>query len=487
MPAVTEYLQQVVNGFNVPIINSWVQLVDNDTPSLTYVSQDKTDSTGKFTIASIPPGNYTVNISNVSNTGPWNSTGNTHFFVGADVHGNNVFTTEQDIVQVGGSQLFLRNNGSAQYQGVTLTLKHDASALPNVGNEQWMFFSDRPNTTGSPSNTRILLRRQNPSGTIAQDYFNIDASGTVILNDTTRLYNTGGPNPGVGQIYLGTTNVTGTLTNLTGNITASAGDITSSVGTVIARAIRAQGYSGVGALFGGRFVGATVTGPATGVPPGFPDGGFEGGDFVIAQGGAGGSNTGIWIQVLNGVNNPGTWFPVGRIKIAETTPTGATSNITFNNLPQNFKHLYVELTVQDTSSNTTGVFGHMRYGFNNAAVNTSGYNWSDFNVASNPAGSSGGFGITNDTAFGSFTTTGGGTGAQWWSRSQIWIPYYTSTSQAKTYMALESQINSANAISRFSSGYHDGTTGSPITSLEFTSSGGFNLAAGTSVTVWGEG
>src|SRR5207302_11330009 len=63
------------NGKTVAMVGVWVQLVNNDTGT-SYVSTAITTGTGKATFAPKPPGDtYVINVSTVSNSGPWTAFG----------------------------------------------------------------------------------------------------------------------------------------------------------------------------------------------------------------------------------------------------------------------------------------------------------------------------------------------------------------------------------------------------------------------------
>jgi hypothetical protein len=68
-------LSTPLNGVLAPYVGYWVQLVSNNTGTA-YVSTAKTDGTGKATFSPKPPGDtYVINVSLVSNTGPWSAFG----------------------------------------------------------------------------------------------------------------------------------------------------------------------------------------------------------------------------------------------------------------------------------------------------------------------------------------------------------------------------------------------------------------------------
>lgn len=128
MPNISDYLQQVVSGATVPVVNTWVQFVNNTT-SVTYVSSAATNATGFFTILSIPPGTYTVNVSSAS-TGPWSATGDTNYFIGADVNSANTFNATQSISS---GNLTLTDSASKIIPGATsISLRDHANANDNL-------------------------------------------------------------------------------------------------------------------------------------------------------------------------------------------------------------------------------------------------------------------------------------------------------------------------------------------------------------------
>lgn len=79
---VTDYIE-AASGASVVIKQGlWVQLTNNSTATA-YVSQAATDATGKFTVAGVPIGQYTV-ATGPTNTGPWTGTGNASYTVSSD-------------------------------------------------------------------------------------------------------------------------------------------------------------------------------------------------------------------------------------------------------------------------------------------------------------------------------------------------------------------------------------------------------------------
>lgn len=449
MPTITEYIQQVVNNQVVPVVGAWVQFVDNSNSSLTYVSQAVTTSTGLFTIQNLPAGTYTVNVSSISSSGPWTSTGDTNYFVGADVHTTNTFTIEQDVLTAGGRQIVIRNSGASQNAGASLYLKHDSSALPNAGHEEWILLSERSAGASQASNTRAILRRQNPTGTVAQDYIEVDETGKVRIADNT-LYNTGNPNPSRNGVS-------------TGPLTATDGDIVSSLGHVTGKAVRAAGFSGQGGLFAGRFVGITSSGSPTSVPSGLPDSGFEGGDFVVAQGSSNGMNTGIWVQVLGGVNSPGTWYPVGPIKFGSQTVT----NVSQVNqaIPSWCKHFMVEWEARDLSSSTVGQYGGIRVAVSGGSVDSGNhYNWAEQAASATSVSPNG---AVNGSSIAAWALAGGGDtqGSDTVATGQIWC-HFANTSRKPQFTWSTAQPNFANQIVRNGSGIYWNASG-PITTLYF--------------------
>jgi hypothetical protein len=89
MPTITDYLQRPnASGVLVPVVGSWVQLTSNATATA-YVSTAATDAQGTFTINNIPAGVYSV-ATGPTNTGPFASTGDTHYVAGPDLRYVNV-------------------------------------------------------------------------------------------------------------------------------------------------------------------------------------------------------------------------------------------------------------------------------------------------------------------------------------------------------------------------------------------------------------
>jgi hypothetical protein len=105
------------------------------------------------------------------------------------------------------------------------------------------------------------------------------------------------------------------------------------------------------------------------------------------------------------------------------------------------------------------------------------YAWVDFNVSNNPIGS-GSFGETGGAGWGCGVTTGGGTGAQWWSRGHIYLDFYSASDFAAVGAHWDMlQINAGVAIRRIGAGYYSANVG-PLTKVHcFATNGSF--AAGT--------
>lgn len=84
MPNITDFLLGTASGQTFPVSGVWVRL-QNNVSLATFVSTAVTDAVGTFTVLAVPPGQYTV-ATGPTNTGPFTSTTDTSYNVGADVN-----------------------------------------------------------------------------------------------------------------------------------------------------------------------------------------------------------------------------------------------------------------------------------------------------------------------------------------------------------------------------------------------------------------
>ena len=185
---------------------------------------------------------------------------------------------------------------------------------------------------------------------------------------------------------------------------------------------------------------------------------------MMPLGGPGAKLAGGWIHWSRYVVGPG-----GNIDTS-SNPGGDIP------LPPGYNHAMVIWRAQDTSVQTVASFGGLQIAVQGGAIDAgNNYNWSDEDSQGNPVSDLASNGGINQAAFDAIVTTGGGTGANWWSKGTITLPFYADPIAPTAHWQL-SQINASNPIQHIGAGYYNGT--GPVTKLHFFS-GINNLAAGT--------
>lgn len=152
-------------------------------------------------------------------------------------------------------------------------------------------------------------------------------------------------------------------------------------------------------------------------------------------------------------------------------------------LPSGYRHAWVIVSdATDTGTGTTGNFGGLQIAVAGGAIDTAAnYIWTDKDVFTTTAGVTN-EGITGspngqDSSWGSFVLTGGGTGPNWPGSANIYLPGYSiSTNHATAFWDIL-QINNSTVVRRMGAGYYAGSVG-VITTLHFFARVN-HLAAGT--------
>lgn len=175
--------------------------------------------------------------------------------------------------------------------------------------------------------------------------------------------------------------------------------------------------------------------------------------------------------------------------IATTFFTSAGSTVTFNSIPQTFKHLQLRYTARTTNV-TTGANLYVVLNGDTA----SNYSWHRLQAYGN--------GITTDgygsqTAFGvAGLMSGASSIANAFGTGILDIVDYTNTNKLKTMKSLSGYENNGNGSPGNDQGYHilasslwfkagSGVTGDAVTSMTLTINGGGNFAANSHFALYG--
>jgi hypothetical protein len=149
-------------------------------------------------------------------------------------------------------------------------------------------------------------------------------------------------------------------------------------------------------------------------------------------------------------------------------------------MPTQYNHAMFVWRAFDTSAATSASFFNMQIGVAGGATDTgaTAYNWVDFATINNNgalSNASGGAPAGGDSRWAAGVTSGGATGAGFWSKGHILLPFYSATDLHATAEWETGQINAATAIRRMGFGYYSGPVG-PVTKVRFSSTN-LNFAA----------
>jgi hypothetical protein len=175
------------------------------------------------------------------------------------------------------------------------------------------------------------------------------------------------------------------------------------------------------------------------------------------------------------------------LKAIQTITLGSTqSNITFNNIPQNFKHLVIMGNTRRDSASGTGSFSLQ---FNNDTNATGRYSDIQCSTSANTSTAIGGqmYGLTGTSSYNSLEIGNCGNStdvANSFPCNTITIFNYSSSTLRKDAYSHGSQFNpNAYSYQTMYAGWWDSLA--PITSIKMYPTSGASFVAGSSVTLYG--